>query len=151
MGSSSSSNSFDPEKYGEWTSCSSSYDEKDVKINYLELKAVPMITTGKRVGITIARVCTFGLAEIGCKGKRTSHNIIKVHTNKGPDYVLEWLSGNMLRPGYYQCYSPIDGTRTYYPSNMTVSDLRQIMNDYPGDGDCKDHSYFWWKKINQRY
>ena len=151
MGSNSSSSSFDPEQYGKWSSSSSDYDEKDIKINSLTLKAVPMTTTGKRVGLNIARVVSLGFAEIGCEGKRISHNIIEVHTNKGPDYVLEWLGENKLRPGYYAKYSPIDGSREYRPSNMTVSDLRKIMEDYPGEGDCKDHSYLWWKKIKQKY
>jgi hypothetical protein len=148
---SSSSSLFDPEKYGGWSSSSSSYNENDVKINSLVLKAVPMTSTGKRVGLNIARVCSFGLSEIKCKGKRISHNIIEVHTNKGPDYVLEWLNGNKLRPGSYGMYSPIDGSRPYEPSNMTLADLRKIMEDNPGYGDCKDHSYLWWEKIKQNY
>ena len=110
-----------------------------------------MTSTGKRVGLNIARVASLSFAEIGCKGKRISHNIIEVHTNKGPDYVLEWLGSNKLRPGSYGKYSPIDKSREYRPSNMTVSDLRKIMEDYPGKGDCKDHSYLWWEKIQQRY
>ena len=103
-----------------------------------------MTSTGKRVGLNVLRSCTFGLSEIGLKGKRISHSI-------GPDYVLEWLGENMLRAGSYCCESPIDGSKTYSPSNMTLSDLRQLMNYYPGSGDCKDHVNFWWEKIKQRY
>ena len=147
----SNSSSFDPEKYAEWSSSTSSYSEDEIKITRLILKAVPMTSTGKRVGLNILRIGTLGFAEIGLKGKRISHNVIEVITDKGPNYTLEWLDEIYLRCGTYGRVSPIDGERTYYPSNMTVSDLRSIVNNYPGSGDCKDHSYYWWEKIKQRY
>lgn len=151
MGSDSSSSTFDPDEYGKWSYSSSSYPEDEVKVNKLILKAVPMTSTGNRVGLNIARVASLGFSEIALKGKRISHNVIEVITNKGPDYTLEWYNENMLRCGTYQRYSPIDGEREYHPSNMTLKDLRNLMNNYPGWGDCKDHSYYWWEKIKQIY
>ena len=147
----SDSSTFNPEKYAEWSNSTSSFSEDQIKITRLILKAVPMTSTGNRVGLNIARVATLGIAEIGLKGKRISHNIIEVIIDKGPNYTLEWYNGIYLRCGSYGRESPIDGQRTYYPSNMTVSDLRSIMNNYPGLGDCKDRSYYWWEKIKQKY
>lgn len=147
----SDSDTFNPNLYGEWSSSSSSYSEDEVKVNRLTLKAVPMTSTGKRVGMNIARISTFGFSEIAFKGKRISHNVIEVITDKGPNYTLEYYNGNKLRCGTYSRTSPIDGSRDYCPSNMSLSDLRKIMNDYPGSGDCKDHSYYWWRKIKEKY
>ena len=33
--------------------------------------------------------------------------------------------------------------RNYTHKNMTLSDLRKIMNDNPGESDCKDHARLW--------
>ena len=101
--SNSSSSSFDPEKYGEWKEYKGKieYIESDIKVNYLYWRDVPMIAKGKEIGLNVARGFSLGFSEIGCEGKDISHDIIVVSTNKGPNYVLEWLDENMLRPGYY--------------------------------------------------
>ena len=174
------SNSVDVEKYGKWHSspplkcdCENSKNNKicfcyESKINVtkVEWKAVPMSKTSTRVGLGIARGfidgISLGTAEAFFRAQRFSHDIIEVTTSIGPDYVLEYLgssssssssssNGNYLHAGYYGKWSPIDGTYTYSPSNMKLSDLRSLMNKNPGYGNCKDHANVWWKKIKQKY
>ena len=138
------------------------------KINVTKVKwmAVPMSKTSTRVRLGIVRGVvdgvTFGGAEAFLRGQRFSHDIIKVTTSTGPNYVLEYLGssssssssssdGNCLHAGYYGKWSPIDGSYTYSPSNMKLSDLRSLMNNNPRYGNCKDHANVWWKKIKQKY
>ena len=153
--SNSSSSSFDPEKYGEWKEYKGKIDyiESDIKVNDLYWRDVPMITKGKEIGLNVARGFSLGFSEIGCEGKDISHDIIVVITNKGPNYVLEWLDRNMLRPGYYDKYyrKKYKKKYNYSPNNMKLSDLRSIMNSNPGEGDCKDHARLWWKIIKEKY
>ena len=174
------SDSVDVEKYAEWhdstpleCTCENSKKnppvfclcyESTIKVTQLEWKAVPMSKTSTRVLLGIARgvvdTVTLGGAEAGFRGQRFSHDIIKVHTQTGPNYVLEYLGsssscsssssdGNCLRPGYYSKWSPIDGVYSHSPSNMTLSQLRNIMKNNPGYGNCKDHAKVWWKKIKK--
>ena len=176
------SNSVDVEKYGEWhdslpLQCTCENSKKDpkvfcrcyeskIKVNKVEWYAVPMSKVSTRVILGILRGVldgvTLGGAEGGFRGQRFSHDIIKVHTSTGPDYVLEYLGssssssssssdGNCLQPGYYSKWSPIDGCYEHKPSNMMLSDLRSIMNDNPGYGNCKDHAKVWWAKIKEKY
>ena len=174
------SNSVDVEKYGEWhdstplkCECENSKKNKlcfcyESKINVTKLEwyAVPMSKTSTRVGLGIGRgiidAATLGIGEAFFRGQRFSHDIIKVTTSTGPNYVLEYLGssssssssssdGNYLHAGYYGRWSPIDGSYTYSPSNMKLSDLRSLMNNNPGYGNCKDHAKVWWKKIKKKY
>ena len=125
-----------------------------------------MSKTSTRVWLGIARgfvdAATLGGAEAGFRGQRFSHDIIKVTTSTGPNYVLEYLGssssssssskdGNTLHAGYYGKWSPIDGIYAHSPNNMTLSDLRSIMDNNPGYGNCKDHAKVWWKKIKEKY
>ena len=159
------SNSVDVEKYGEWNeSKPCDKEESEIQVTKVEWMAVPMSKTSIRVGLGIIRGvvdgATLGLAEAGFRGQRFSHDIIKVYTSTGPDYVLEYLGssssssssssdGNYLHAGYYGKWSPIDGTCEHRPKNMMLSDLRIIMDDNPGYGNCKDHAKIWWRKIKE--
>ena len=151
----SSSNSFDPEYYGKWNEkkAESNCSESDIIVKKLLWRDVPMTTKGKEIGLSFARAGTFGFSEIKCKGKRISHDIIVVVTDKGPNYVLEWLNKNKLRPGFYDKYykKEYDQKYDYTPTNMKLSNLRKIMDDNPGEGDCKDHAKLWWEKIKKKY
>ena len=155
MGSNSSSNSFDPEKYGEFQSLEdeNKYNESDIIVTQLYWRDVPMTNKNKENWLNFARAATGYLSEMKLGGKDISHDIIVVITNKGPNFVLEWLGDIMLRPGYYgkYCHKRYFKARDYTPKNMTLSDLRKIMNDNPGEGDCKDHAKLWWRKIKEKY
>ena len=160
MGSNSSSSSSSSSKgnnldyYGDWKSskneCSCSYSDK--KVTKLGWYAAMMSSTGTRVGLGIGRgvldVVTLGMAEIGFKGKTFTHDSIDVHVNCKNHgfqrYTLEWTGSSHLYPGYYASYEYEKGI--HYPSNMTLSNLEWIKNNY-GSGDCKDHAAIWWEKI----
>ena len=159
------SNSVDVEKYGEWHKIKPcDKEECEIQVTKVEWMAVPMSKTSTRVGLGIIRGVvdgvTAGLAEAGFRGQRFSHDIIKVYTSYGPDYVLEYLGssssssssssdGNYLHAGYYGKWSPIDGTCEHRPKDMMLSDLRMIMENNPGYGNCKDHAKIWWRKIKE--
>ena len=142
------------EYYGEWGEGENKYKESDIKVINLYWRDVPLASKGGEIATIGLRTITLGLAEIWCKGKDLSHDIIVVETDKGFNYVLEWLRGNKLRPGYYNIFNrnSYDKKYNYTPKkNMKLSDLRKIMNEYPGKGDCKDHVRFWWEKIKENY
>ena len=154
---SSSSSSFDPEKYGEWTKRepSKDYTESDIKVTKLKWRDVKMTSKLNEALIDAARAGSLGFGEIKAKGKRISHDIIVVITDKGPNYVLEWNDSNMLRAGYYNKYYQNKYNAEKYDytpkKEMKLSDLRNLMNENEGDGDCKDHARLWWKKIKEKY
>ena len=112
-----------------------------------------MASKGEEITTIILRTLTLGVAEIWCEGKDLSHDIIVVETDKGSPYVLEWSGENKLRPGYYNKYNRknYDEKYDYTPTNMKLSDLRNIMYNNPGKGDCKDHVRYWWKIIKKKY
>ncbi len=157
MGSSSSSGSSSKksaEIYGDWVDGEKKYKESDIKVKYLKWRDVPLTNKAKEIGSIFLRTLTLGIAEIWCEGKDLSHDFIVVGTDKGFNYVLEWLGGNKLRPGYYNILNRnhYDKKYDYTPKkNMRLSDLRNIMNNNPGEGDCKDHVRLWWKIIQDKY
>ena len=130
------------------------YKESDIKVINLYWRDVPLASIGGEIATIGFRTLTLGLSEIIFKGKDLSHDIIVVETDKGSNYVLEWLLGNKLRPGYYSIFNRNSYNKKYDytpKKNMKLSDLRKIMNKYPGYGDCKDHVRFWWEKIKENY
>ena len=124
-----------------------------IKVEKLYWRDVPMASKGEEITTIILRTLTLGVAEIWCEGKDLSHDIIVVETDKGSPYVLEWSGENKLRPGYYNKYNRknYDEKYDYTPTNMKLSDLRNIMYNNPGKGDCKDHVRYWWKIIKKKY
>ena len=118
-----------------------------------------MSSTGERVGLGIGRgildVFTLGMAEIGFRGQRYTHDVIEAKisckTHGTQYYTLELVGYKALCQGYYGCYSPIDGVGEYTPRKyMTLDDLRYIKDNY-GSGNCKDHANTWWNKIKDWY
>ena len=139
-----------------------------------------MSKTSTRVGLGIGRgildTVSLGIAEAFFRGQRFSHDIILAYTKceKCGDscyYTLEFLgssslsgcsgssssssrsssSDNVLSAGIYLKYSPIDGCYTFKPNNMKLCNLRSIMENNPGWGNCKDHAKLWWRKIKNDY
>ena len=143
------------EYFGKWVEGEKKYNESDIKVKKLKWRDVPIASKGGEIATTGLRIISLGLLEILGEGKDLSHDMIVVETDKGFNYVLEWLGGNnKLRPGYYTIFNrnSYDKKYDYTPKkNMKLSDLRKIMNKYPGYGDCKDHVRFWWEKIKENY
>ena len=105
-------------------------------VEEIEWYAVPLMSSGARVGANIGRgildVITLGTAEIGFQGKRLSHDVLKARIRckkcgGSSIYPLEFTNDvSNMRCGKYEYYSPIDGSWTLYPRNMSYSNLRSV-------------------------
>jgi len=112
-------------------------DHSNQIVEEIKWYAVPLMSSGARVGANIGRgfldVITLGAAEISIfKGKRLSHDVLTARIRckkcgRSSIYTLEFTdAGSKMRCGKYEYYSPIDGSWTLYPRNMSYSNLRSI-------------------------
>ena len=127
-------------------------DHSNQIVEEIEWYAVPLMSTGARVGANIGRgildVITLGTAEIGFQGKRFSHDALRARIRckkcgRSSIYILEFTTdGSNMRCGNYEYYSPIDGSWTLYPRNMSYSNLRSVYESK--NKSASDYDLVWY-------
>ena len=127
-------------------------DHSNQIVEEIEWYAVPTMSTGARVGANIGRglldVITLGTAEIGFQGKRLSHDALRARIRckkcgRSSIYILEFTTGgSKMKCGNYEYYSPIDGSWTLYPRNMSYSNLRSVYESK--EKSASDYDLVWY-------